>query len=43
MKTPFLIGRILFGGFFLYSGINHRRNGGAIARKVGKLVRKLAA
>lgn len=23
MKTPFLIGRILFGGFFLYSGINH--------------------
>jgi len=25
MKTPFLIGRILFGGFFLYSGINHLR------------------
>lgn len=23
MKTPFLIGRILFGGFFLYNGINH--------------------
>ena len=23
MKTPFLIGRLLFGGFFLYSGINH--------------------
>jgi putative oxidoreductase len=23
MKAPFLIGRILFGGFFLYSGINH--------------------
>lgn len=23
MKTPFLIGRILFGGFFVYSGINH--------------------
>lgn len=23
MKTPFLIGRILFGGYFLYSGINH--------------------
>ena len=26
MKTPFLIGRLLFGGFFLYSGINHLRN-----------------
>lgn len=26
MKTPFLIGRMLFGGFFLYSGINHLRN-----------------
>ncbi len=25
MKTPFLIGRILFGGFFLYNGINHLR------------------
>lgn len=23
MKTPFVIGRILFGGFFLYNGINH--------------------
>lgn len=23
MKAPFLLGRILFGGFFLYSGINH--------------------
>jgi putative oxidoreductase len=23
MKAPFLIGRMLFGGFFLYSGINH--------------------
>ena len=23
MKTPFLLGRILFGGFFLYQGINH--------------------
>lgn len=23
MKTPFLIGRILFGGFFLYNGIHH--------------------
>lgn len=23
MKAPFLIGRILFGGFFLYNGIHH--------------------
>lgn len=23
MKAPFLIGRILFGGFFVYSGIHH--------------------
>jgi len=23
MKARFLIGRILFGGFFLYNGINH--------------------
>ncbi len=23
MKAPFLIGRILLGGFFLYNGINH--------------------
>ena len=23
MKAPFLFGRIVFGGFFLYSGINH--------------------
>lgn len=26
MKTPFLIGRLLFGGFFLYNGINHFKN-----------------
>lgn len=26
MKAPFLIGRLLFGGFFLYSGINHIKN-----------------
>jgi uncharacterized membrane protein YphA (DoxX/SURF4 family) len=25
MKTPFLLGRLIFGGFFLYSGINHFR------------------
>lgn len=23
MKTPFLIARMIFGGFFLYNGINH--------------------
>jgi putative oxidoreductase len=23
MKIPFLIGRVVFGGFFLYNGINH--------------------
>jgi uncharacterized membrane protein YphA (DoxX/SURF4 family) len=23
MDVPFLIGRILFGGYFLYSGVNH--------------------
>jgi uncharacterized membrane protein YphA (DoxX/SURF4 family) len=26
MKAPFLIGRLLFGGFFVLSGINHLRN-----------------
>jgi putative oxidoreductase len=25
MKIPFLMGRIVFGGFFLYNGINHFR------------------
>lgn len=23
MKAPFLLGRIVFGGFFLYNGVNH--------------------
>jgi putative oxidoreductase len=23
MKAPFLLGRLLFGGFFVYNGINH--------------------
>ncbi len=23
MKAPFLLGRVLFGGYFLYNGINH--------------------
>lgn len=26
MKAPFLLGRMVFGGFFLYSGINHFLN-----------------
>ncbi len=26
MKAPFLIGRLLFGGFFLYNGIHHLRS-----------------
>jgi putative oxidoreductase len=26
MKGPFLIGRLLFGGFFLYNGIHHLKN-----------------
>jgi uncharacterized membrane protein YphA (DoxX/SURF4 family) len=26
MKTPFLLGRIIFGGFFIYNGIHHLTN-----------------
>ena len=26
MNVPFLIGRLLFGGYFLYNGINHLKN-----------------
>ena len=26
MKAPFVLGRLLFGGFFLYNGINHLKN-----------------
>jgi len=32
MKAPFLIGRVLLGGFFLYNGINHFRNHKALAQ-----------
>jgi putative oxidoreductase len=35
MKAPFLLGRILFGGFFLYNGINHLRNPKAMAPYAG--------
>jgi len=31
MKTPFVIGRILFGGYFLYNGINHLKHKGQMA------------
>jgi putative oxidoreductase len=31
MKTPFLIGRLLFGGFFLMNGINHLRHADQMA------------
>ena len=26
MRIPFLLGRLIFGGFFLYNGINHIKN-----------------
>lgn len=32
MKLPFLLGRLAFGGFFLYNGINHLRNRKALAQ-----------
>jgi uncharacterized membrane protein YphA (DoxX/SURF4 family) len=35
MKAPFLIGRILFGGFFLYNGINHLREAKSMAPYAG--------
>jgi putative oxidoreductase len=31
MKAPFLLGRIVFGGFFLYNGINHLRESKTMA------------
>ena len=34
MKTPFLIGRLLFGGYFLYSGINHFKQRRMLAQYV---------
>jgi putative oxidoreductase len=35
MKAPFLIGRLLFGGFFLYNGINHFKQQDALAQYAG--------
>jgi len=35
MKIPFLIGRLVFGGFFLYNGINHIKNRKSLAQYAG--------
>ena len=35
MKAPFLIGRAIFGGFFLYNGINHFRNRETLSQYAG--------
>jgi putative oxidoreductase len=35
MKIPFLIGRVIFGGFFLYNGINHFRKLKTMAQYAG--------
>lgn len=32
MKALFVIGRVLFGGFFLYNGINHFKQQNALAQ-----------
>ncbi|HXE13625.1 MAG TPA: DoxX family protein [Bryobacteraceae bacterium] len=32
MSASFVIGRMLFGGYFLYSGINHFLNSGTLAQ-----------
>jgi putative oxidoreductase len=35
MKAAFLIGRIVFGGFFLYNGINHFKQKQGLAQYAG--------
>jgi putative oxidoreductase len=41
MKAPFLIGRLIFGGFFIYNGINHLKNRKQLSQYVaGKKVPK---
>ncbi len=35
MKAAFLLGRLVFGGFFLYSGINHFKQTNALAQYAG--------
>ena len=32
MKAPFLLGRLVFGGFFLYNGINHLKERKSMAQ-----------
>lgn len=32
MRAPFLLGRLLFGGYFVMSGINHFKNKGQLAQ-----------
>ena len=32
MKIPFLLGRLIFGGFFLYNGINHLKERKSLAQ-----------
>ena len=32
MNLPFLVGRAMFGGFFLYNGINHFLHAGELAQ-----------
>src|SRR6266480_3172548 len=35
MKAPFLIGRLIFGGYFIYNGINHFKETETIAQYAG--------
>jgi putative oxidoreductase len=35
MRALFVVGRVLFGGFFVYSGINHFQHAGAMAQYAG--------
>ena len=35
MKAPFLLGRLIFGSFFLYNGINHLQNSEDLAKYAG--------
>src|SRR4051812_19430423 len=35
MKVPFVAGRLLFGGYFLYSGINHFMGREALSQYAG--------
>lgn len=35
MKAAFLIGRVIYGGFFLYNGINHLKNRKMLAQYAG--------